>query len=379
MPIRTTSSAPAGPPGASATMTTTSPVNHRAFIERSFSYWTTRPASAISLRARLVQRADDEAPLAGDLPVLVGEGVDEIGEQAGLVEERQRADGEPPNRRVRVAERGFEVVDGRALTEISERRHRLAADDRLRVAQSAAQRSDGARITKLAQRQDHRRANVRVVALERGDERRRRLPRTELAERRAGRRSYRRRIVLQRGHERLDRAGIAQLLEDADGQAPHGGIGISERADQRVHRGGVGQLLEGHHGELALAGVGVRQLLDGDRQLHVAHRSRNGMPTVTASAGQSTSHGVQYQHSSRAMYALPVSGWMASASSGHTSTQRWQPLMHFDSSTVTGTSNFIATVGIAVSSRPARPGSAACGTPRARRRSWGRRRERPAA
>src|SRR5713101_1686767 len=58
-----------------------------------------------------------------------------------------------------------------------------------------------------------------------------------------------------------------------------------------------------------------------------------------ASAGQSTSHGVQYQHSSRAMYALPVAGLIASASSGHTSTQRWQPLMHASSLTMTGTSN----------------------------------------
>src|SRR2546426_437538 len=260
MPIRTTSSAPAGPPGASATMTTTSPVNHRAFIERSFSYWTTRPASAISLRARLVQRADDEAPLAGDLPVLVGEGVDEIGEQAGLVEERQRADGEPPNRRVRVAERGFEVVDGRALTEISERRHRLAADDRLRVAQSAAQRSDGARITKLAQRQDHRRANVRVVALERGDERRRRLPRTELAERRAGRRSYRRRIVLQRGHERVDLARRA----------------VPAFVARHVRLAGFwmdGERVERAHVDTEVAALDALRLVHGDRHVEL-HRDR---------------------------------------------------------------------------------------------------------
>src|SRR6266481_132398 len=69
-----------------------------------------------------------------------------------------------------------------------------------------------------------------------------------------------------------------------------------------------------------------------------------------ASAGQSTSHGVQYQHSSRAMYALPVAGLIASASSGQTSTQRWQPLMHASSLTMTGTSKESFACAIDISS-----------------------------
>src|SRR6266853_5451148 len=82
----------------------------------------------------------------------------------------------------------------------------------------------------------------------------------------------------------------------------------------------------------------------------MAQRRRYGIFTVMASAGQSTSHGVQYQHSSRAMYALPVVGLIASASSGQTSTQRWQPLMHASSLTITGTSKESFACAIEISS-----------------------------
>ena len=62
------------------------------------------------------------------------------------------------------------------------------------------------------------------------------------------------------------------------------------------------------------------------------------MLTVTAPVGQRAAHGPQYQHSSTCMNALPVSGLMASESSGQTSTHRVQPSIHSDSSIVTGTS-----------------------------------------
>src|SRR5581483_8720932 len=62
------------------------------------------------------------------------------------------------------------------------------------------------------------------------------------------------------------------------------------------------------------------------------------MLTVTAPVGQRSAHGPQYQHSSTCMYALPVSGSIASESRGHTSTQRVHPEMQRDSSMVTGTS-----------------------------------------
>src|SRR3954470_21292958 len=76
------------------------------------------------------------------------------------------------------------------------------------------------------------------------------------------------------------------------------------------------------------------------------------MLTVTAPVGQRAAHGPQYQHSSTCMWALPVSGSMASESSGHMSTQRVQPSMHRDSSMVTGTSARWGASGMAVS----RPG-----------------------
>src|SRR5437868_13732810 len=74
-------------------------------------------------------------------------------------------------------------------------------------------------------------------------------------------------------------------------------------------------------------------------------RSRYGMLTVTAPAGQRAAHGPQYQHSSTCMYALPVSGWMASESSGQMSTHSVQPSMHSDGSMVTGTSARLSTRG----------------------------------
>src|SRR5439155_17916500 len=63
------------------------------------------------------------------------------------------------------------------------------------------------------------------------------------------------------------------------------------------------------------------------------------MLTVTAPVGQSVSHGMQYQHSSYFMYALPVRSLIRSTSRGHTSTQTVHPLsaMHLASSTMTGT------------------------------------------
>src|SRR5205085_11739163 len=73
------------------------------------------------------------------------------------------------------------------------------------------------------------------------------------------------------------------------------------------------------------------------------------MLTVTAPVGQRAAHGPQYQHSSTCMYALPVLSSMARESSGHMSTQRVQPSMHFDSSMVTGTSARWGAKGMAVS------------------------------
>src|SRR3954454_12356206 len=73
------------------------------------------------------------------------------------------------------------------------------------------------------------------------------------------------------------------------------------------------------------------------------------MLTVTAPVGQRAAHGPQYQHSSTCMWALPVSGSIASESSGHMSTHRVQPSMHRDSSMVTGTSARWGTTGMAVS------------------------------
>src|SRR3546814_10408195 len=63
------------------------------------------------------------------------------------------------------------------------------------------------------------------------------------------------------------------------------------------------------------------------------------MFTFTASVGQSASQGMQYQHSSYFMCALPVSGLIHRTSSGQTSMQTRQPFsaMHFSSSTMTGT------------------------------------------
>src|SRR5579884_1127069 len=70
------------------------------------------------------------------------------------------------------------------------------------------------------------------------------------------------------------------------------------------------------------------------------------MLTETAPVGQRSAHGPQYQHSSTCMYALPVSGSIASESSGHTSTQRVHPEMQRDSSMVTGTSARLGTRGM---------------------------------
>src|SRR3954462_8426023 len=63
------------------------------------------------------------------------------------------------------------------------------------------------------------------------------------------------------------------------------------------------------------------------------------MSTVTAPVGQSFSQGMQYQHSSNFLKALPLLKSMASTSSGPTSTQTVQPLsaMHSSSLTRTGT------------------------------------------
>src|SRR4051812_40782642 len=57
-----------------------------------------------------------------------------------------------------------------------------------------------------------------------------------------------------------------------------------------------------------------------------------------ASFGQSISQAKQYQHSSKAMCALLVSGFTAKQSTGHESMQMRQPVMHFARSTTTGTS-----------------------------------------
>ena len=79
------------------------------------------------------------------------------------------------------------------------------------------------------------------------------------------------------------------------------------------------------------------------------------MFTVTAPVGQRSAQGPQYQHSSTCMYALPVSGSIASASSGHTSTQRLQPSMHSDWSTETGTSTRMSTNGGGVAAASLQP------------------------
>src|SRR6478735_3897714 len=68
-------------------------------------------------------------------------------------------------------------------------------------------------------------------------------------------------------------------------------------------------------------------------------RSRKGILTVIASFGQSISQARQYQHSSNAMLALPVSGLTAKQSTGQESMQMRQPVMHLLRSTTTGTSN----------------------------------------
>src|SRR5882757_4174529 len=70
----------------------------------------------------------------------------------------------------------------------------------------------------------------------------------------------------------------------------------------------------------------------------LSQRSRYGILTVTAPVGQRAAQGPQYQHSSTCMNALPVSGLMASESSGQISTHSVQPSIHNDSSMVTGTS-----------------------------------------
>ena len=73
------------------------------------------------------------------------------------------------------------------------------------------------------------------------------------------------------------------------------------------------------------------------------------MLTVTAPVVQRAAHGPQYQHSSTCMYALPVSGAMASESSGQISTHSVQPAMHSDASMVTGTSALVVMSGTAAS------------------------------
>src|SRR6201986_3068965 len=69
------------------------------------------------------------------------------------------------------------------------------------------------------------------------------------------------------------------------------------------------------------------------------------MLTVTAPVGHRAAHGPQYQHSSTYMYALPLSGWIASESSGQMSTHSVHPSMHSDASMVTGTSLLLSTKG----------------------------------
>src|SRR3954453_14943682 len=61
------------------------------------------------------------------------------------------------------------------------------------------------------------------------------------------------------------------------------------------------------------------------------------MDTLTAPVGQSCSQGMQYQHSSNCIYALPFVMSIASRSSGHTSTHTVQPFsaMHLLSSILT--------------------------------------------
>src|SRR5450830_1788656 len=72
------------------------------------------------------------------------------------------------------------------------------------------------------------------------------------------------------------------------------------------------------------------------------------MSTWTAPVGQSFSQGMQYQHSSNFMKALPLERSMASTSSGQTSTQTVQPFsaMHLSSSMVTGTLVMLKAVGM---------------------------------
>src|SRR5690349_8121284 len=58
-----------------------------------------------------------------------------------------------------------------------------------------------------------------------------------------------------------------------------------------------------------------------------------------ASFGQSISQARQYQHSSNAMWAFPVSGFTARQSTGQESMQMRHLVMHRFTSTTTGTSN----------------------------------------
>src|SRR4051812_12767498 len=63
------------------------------------------------------------------------------------------------------------------------------------------------------------------------------------------------------------------------------------------------------------------------------------MSTWTAPVGQSFSHGMQYQHSSKFMQAVPLLRAIANTSSGHTATPAVRPLwaMPLSASPVTGT------------------------------------------
>ena len=72
--------------------------------------------------------------------------------------------------------------------------------------------------------------------------------------------------------------------------------------------------------------------------------------TVTASVGQSASQGMQYQHSSYFIWALPVSSLIQSTSSGQTSMQTRQPLsaMHLFSSMTTGTLDGWVAMGMVI-------------------------------
>lgn len=107
----------------------------------------------------------------------------------------------------------------------------------------------------------------------------------------------------QRGYDAL----AAVFVQRLGRRLPYCGIRIAQSLDQQRHRALVGDLRQLKHGHAPHSGVVVRAARGdiveiGIERIEQSHwrpyRSRYGMLTVTAPVGQSTSHGMQYQHSS---------------------------------------------------------------------------------